>query len=312
MKRVDLLIKQIRRATENEEFSDSIGITDDEILQYLNDAQTRLQSKIADSNTSIFIVDYITDTVKGQEAYDLPENTLLGNMVKSVEHAQSGANDEDFYKLEYVTLYERNTNVDGIPSWYSRRNGQVLLSPLPQNSTGRIRIQYVRKLAELDKRRGIVSSVTLNTTDRTITELKLDPAGTPPIDSDSLGDRDYMTIVDRYGNVKMKNIPFDSIDTATGVVTITSGFTYDEGETIAVGNYCAGGTESTTHSELPDICERYLLAYAQTKLLARDSSVDVAEQLTELTSMERDLMKIFADPEDDVVRVPRLDDPWNG
>jgi hypothetical protein len=43
---VDYLISDVRVQTENEDFSDSIGIGDNEVLRYINEAQQRIQARI--------------------------------------------------------------------------------------------------------------------------------------------------------------------------------------------------------------------------------------------------------------------------
>ena len=52
--------------------------------------------------------------------------------------------------------------------------------------------------------------------------------------------------------------------------------------------YLVGGKDTTTHSDLPRNCERYLIAYCAWKIFKRDSSMDSGDQQAELSAMEQD------------------------
>lgn len=72
-------------------------------------------------------------------------------------------------------------------------------------------------------------------------------------------------------------------------------------------------TKQTLTPELPEIAERYLLAYVEWKLLKRDSSVDSAEALQELNTMEQDIVKSYRHINDDVQIIPNINhwDDWS-
>ena len=73
MRSINKLIDQIRRQTENEEFdSDNLGIADDEIIRYINDAQYNLQALIVGKHPRAFVNEVVIPTASGQESYDLP------------------------------------------------------------------------------------------------------------------------------------------------------------------------------------------------------------------------------------------------
>jgi hypothetical protein len=91
-------------------------------------------------------------------------------------------------------------------------------------------------------------------------------------------------------------------------VTITSGFTFEDGETISAGDWVCAGDFCTTHSELPEEVERYLIAYSAWKILKRDSNADFAEQQQELLEMETEIVAAYADLLDDIYEVPIIND----
>jgi hypothetical protein len=302
-RKVDLLISQVRRETENEDPTASTGIQDVEFLQYLNDAQDRLQSVITATYPVMFVNEKELSVIVDTEKYDIPDNAYMENKLITVEYSPSGIS-EDYYHLEQTTMKRRDTAVQGFPVAYVRRSGQILLQPRPQQA-GLLRVNYVKTLNRLDKRRGIVSIVTLGS--NSITNLELDASSaTTVLDTTSLLEQDYITIVNKDGVIKMRNIPISGIDNSTGVVTIDAGFTFDTDETIEVGDFAVSGKDASTHSELPRMCERYLIAYCAWKILKRDSSVDYAEQEQELLSMEQDIVNSFSDVSDDVRYVPQL------
>jgi hypothetical protein len=69
----------------------------------------------------------------------------------------------------------------------------------------------------------------------------------------------------------------------------------------------------TTTSELPEITERYLLAYVEWKILKRDSSIDSKEAIQELKDIEADIIKSYRHINDDIQLIPSINqsDDWS-
>jgi hypothetical protein len=316
---VSYLIDDVRQSTENTDFSDTIGIPDSEFLRFLNDAQFRIQNLIVQQHPSVFLEEYTTDIVGNQESYSLPNNAFIGNKVTQVEYTAQSAGTSYYYPLRPGALYERSPGPSaraglGYPRKYIRRSGQIMLTPIPTSSTGKLRITYTRKLPKLDLRRGSISAVTLDSATSTITTLTMN-VSTDTVDSTQLDKFTRLSIVDEEGNVKMSNIKYTAINSSTGEVTVDSNFTYQSGETISVGNYVVAGNYSTTHVQLDDLVERYLIAYATLKILQRDSNVtDLATQQNILLAMEQDILAAYADVMDDIYEIPDIisdDDAWS-
>ena len=224
MRYIQKIIDQVRKQTENEEFSDFVGIQDSEFVQYINDAQHRLQGLIAAQHPRVFLDEYIIDIVSGNESYNLPTDTFLNNKVHNVEYSSTGNND-DYYTLEQTTLKRRNSGITGSPSHYIRMAGKILLSPQPTGS-GKVRVTYVKKVKELDLRGGLVSGTdqstatttyitnTISSSDRW--KIYLDySAYTPKLDS--LREHNYISVVDKEGNSIVKNIEIASQGYCTDV-----------------------------------------------------------------------------------------------
>lgn len=303
MKRLEHLIDQSRRATDNTDFTDTTGIPTEEFIQYINDAQTRIQTLIVQTNPDVFQSQTEIDAVARQEAYDLPSDTFIGQRIDLVEYSHSGQA-QDYNQLKQGRLSERVSGLFATPAFYIRRSGTILLQPAPESS-GKIRVTYTKQLPRLDNRQGVVGSVTLDGSTRTITSLILDTTQT--INDVELSSENYISVIDKYGTIKMKNIPISAVSAGSGVVSVDAGFVYSAGESISAGDYVVRGHNSTDHSELDDICERYLLEYCNLRILGRDSSDDVATTSPLLQGIEEDIVSMYREPDNDVDYVTMLD-----
>lgn len=307
MKRVDQLITNIRERTRNVDFSvDSStgevesGISDNLVVEFLNDGQDHLQAAILAVYPNEFIEEEVVSLVANQEAYSITRRVFANNKLVSVE-ARSSSSDSDYVVLRQGTFVQRDTT-RGFPDFYIRRSGEILLNPIPSSSSGAARINYYVELDDLDIRRGTITARTIGATQ--LTALTLD---TSDHDALALADADYLCVNDRYGNVTMYNIPITSYASTTGVVTL-SPFTFASGESVAVGDYVTIGKFTTTHSKLPDICERYLRLYAQKRLLQTDESSGAVEEDTEVLKCEQDVLNSYADESRDPEDIPILDE----
>lgn len=308
MRNLSLLITASRRATENEEFTDTAGIQDEEFIQYFNDGQEEIHAVLNSLFPHILMDQAIVTVVQGTEGYSIPSMVYMGTRIDMVEYSNTGQA-IDYYPLKKGSLKERLNGNQSNPSFYIRNGSQLLLQPPPQQ-TGTLRLSFQKKIPRLDKQRATVLSVTLDGSAKTVTALTLDP--NQALDSTALLEENYICIVDKYGQVKMKSIPISAIDTTTGVVTLDAGFVYESGETIAVGDFAVRGEYSSTYSELPDVCEKYLLEYANTRILMRDSSTD-ADSISQIMKMvQSTLQTAFAEPDSDPDYVPVLDGQYLG
>lgn len=321
-KRVDRLITLIRSTTQNELANSVTDITDDEILQYINEGQNRIQARIVAQHPNVFITEEYVTAVSFQEEYNLPANCMIGGKINEVWYTTTyNSAHPVWYRLKLGNPKYRLSHVASLPQYYWRREklltgvGSFVVSPPPQGTNCAFRVVYTQKLDKLDIRRGILSSVTLDTTNLKVTALTLDVSGTPSIDVTELALNDYFCIVDKYGTMQMRNIPFaadgsTSLDATTGIITVDTSFVYQSGESIAVGNYVTCGTDATTHSQLSDDIERYLIQFATYKMFKHDSSSDVSVQLNELQLMEQEIILSYQCIDEDDVDIT-VTDNWN-
>ena len=307
MRRIELLIEQARRDSDNTDYSDSTGLQDEDFCEWASNAQERLQSIISAVNAPLFQETELINSVASQEAYDLPELIHLGSFVENIEFSSNGQED-NFEDLNEIELRERPQGLVGKPEAYVLQSGQFLSSPAPVNDDGVFRVTYQKILPRIDKRRGKVSAVTLATD--TITALTLDPTELAGDDAEQAINVGFLTVVDKYGTVKMKGIPISDIDTTTGVVTVDSDFVFQDGETIEVDDYVVAGEFHSSHPSLPRQCERYLLSYMTWKALKRDSSYDSKEGKEELDSMEAQIVEAYKKPNKVSRGIPIINDEY--
>tara|TARA_B100000214_G_scaffold299438_1_gene229603 strand:+ start:7340 stop:8278 length:939 start_codon:yes stop_codon:yes gene_type:complete len=310
MRNLQYIISQVRKQTENEDVSDFAGIQDTEFIQYLNDAQHRLQGIIIASHPRVFLEEKIISVVSDQESYELPSDCYLGNKVHNIEYSSTG-DENNYYVLEETTLKRRNPGVAGSPSHYIRMSGKILLSPQP-SGTGKLRITYAARVRELDIRRAKVEVAPTISSSGSWT-IALDNANLTT-DITSLEEHDYICVIDKEGKSIVKNIPITSV---TSELMTLEAHTVDSesGETntsITDAHYIVGGKDTTSHGDLPRSVERYIISYCAWKILKRDSSVDSAEAQQELQGLASEIVNSYALISDDVQFVPQLNswDDW--
>jgi len=307
MRRVERLIDSSRRFTENVDFSDSTGISTEDFVRLLNDAQRRIESKINALHNRAFTKTTTITVNSSTEDVTLPTDMYMNSRLIHVEYNPSSGN--NFYTLKKAQTQERITEIIGEPSFYIRLEDKIILQPGSQ-SGGQVRLTYQRRLPRLDIRRGVLSAQT--STSSEVTALTIDPASTDPVfDRDELLEDNFLCVVDRAGNIKTRGIEFDTISVA-GVVTITGGSSaIEDGDSQpAVGDYVVSGDVTSNVSDLPPICERYLLQYCDWKIFKKDSNIDSSEALMELQQIEDDIVSAYTEAETDVDYVTILDSTY--
>lgn len=304
MDRVELQIDRIRVETENTDFGDTYGISDNEMLGYLNDAQDRIYAEINKRRPYFFVKESILTSPANTEAIDLPSKIYLGH-ISNVEYSQTG-NQTDYDRLEQGSNHERDTNPGGAPLKYFRNNRQLFLIPTP-SAGGFVRVRYIEKIPKLDKRRAKVLSAT--TSGSSLTALTLDTS--VEIDRDNLIKQNYLCIVDKHGVLKVRAIPFTDINTTTGVVTLESfTFSSDDG-TISAGDYVVAGEYSCNKSSLDDIVERYLVSHLRMEVLDRDGNTSgTATQTDKMANLLAEIVDTFSDVSYDVYNVAVIDENY--
>lgn len=302
MQRLELLIKRSRAESLNKEYSTVVGIPQEDFVSWANEAQDRLFSEAIKQHPKYFMAEKIIDVVSGQEAYDLPEHIYLSH-IENVEYSIDGTA-LNYYRLDQAKMPERISYPVGNPGYYIRRGKQILLVPAPQNGgSAKIRVNYVKEVPRLDVRRAKISAVTASSTAVTaLTLLAADLASLDP--GGEMANHNYLSVVDRNGDIKMAGLEYDSINTGTGVVTITgSSFTFESGETISTSDYVVIGNYACNKPDLPNTAERYIVEWMTYRATFRDGSQRSKEQKTLCDEILADTVQSFADIDHDVSHV---------
>lgn len=312
MRRTDALIYEARRLSRNLPNADGTkSLSDDHILQYLNEAQDRMQNLISARKNiaKIFATQAIISVVAGQEAYTIPDRLLLNKQVEFVEFSATG-NIGDYVRLRKLSFFNRDTNSSNYPHGYLKRGGQLLLQPTPSSTSGTIRVTYERDLDDLDIPRALVSSVGSGDSTQfaslTLSSLADSYESTIP----GFSNIQYVSVVSPLGARKCYNILLGSYDTGTNVLTPSpSPFLYDTtyDSEIAASDVVVFNKYTTTFSQLPDACEPYLINYAAQELFFIDSSNDYKKQVDKVSEMEEDILKALAAQTSEVQFIPEYD-----
>ena len=315
-KLIDNLIDDVRMLTENETFDDEVGLNEEELLLFLNQGLKRIHSKIISNNSEapIFTAEQTISISSDTESYDLSYKAHRGNRVLMVEYSHDSDAD-NYYPLNLISAHQRDTGANGFPDGYFIRNSKIYLSATPQDSTGSLRVTYIKRARQLDKRRGQVEAIEGTAT--VPTALEVADVNGLTTDQSEINKRSYITVVDAQGVIKMANIPISSTQTtslsdaeATFQVNVdTSNHSAESGESIAVGDYILSGRYVSTHLEEDDL-EDYVREFGVYKVLKRDSSVDVMEAIQELSQLEQELVESFTDNSNDISNIPDINSDW--
>lgn len=307
MERLDILIDRVRRYTATQSYTDAaslssqVGIQTQTLVDLFNEGQHILHGIIYADAPEMFVKTASQDIVADQESYTLPTDAFLGTNIISVEYKYSSS-DNRYYKLEKASLHERH-HVSGNPNRYLQHKNAILLNPVPSTSvTDGLRITYEYRIPELDVRRGKISSVdsATNPTSITITDnAKADLM----LGADAAAE--YITVVDKDGNIRMDEIAVSAYDSSTGVITCS--VSAGASESIAADDYVVIGKRATTHSEMPDFCEAFLTKYVEHGILELLGHPGASNAGIRLAQLQAQISDVFADFNADITRIPELD-----
>lgn len=309
MRRTDVLINQARLLSRNTANADGTkSISDEQVLQYLNDAQDRMQNLIcARKNIAkIFATQEIISLVANQEAYSLSRRLLLNKQIENVEFSSDGTLG-NYVRLEKVSLINRDTNTTTYPWAYYKQGGQIFLQPTPSSSTGTIRVTYEADLDDLDIPRGLVSSIGAGTATQFATLTLDSSADAYETTTPGWSSQQYCCVVSPLGVRRCANILIGSYNTGTNLLTPSpTPFVYTSLDSkIQANDVLVFNKYTTTFSQLPDACERYLIQYAAVEMLSIDSSNDYSKQKDLLDNMEDDILRALASQTSEIQFIPQ-------
>lgn len=289
MRRLEFLINQVRRSTDN---NDVNAVTDAEIVEFFNDGVKAIQSLIHAQNYTpdLFLAVQSYDFTNGQLEYSLPSDIYSTNAIMLVEVRFGNSNVNEGYRPTKRIADVERPDFFG----YFVRDGKIIFSLSESNTSfafDKFRVTYFRRLPRFDKRWATIGSITPGSPNSVVL--------TGTVDTNMSTVDDVISIVNSSGTVIQANLPanFASLPGSLTYVGATTG--------VAAGQYIVLGALSSTHTELPDSVEPYLLDYVRQRLYTRQNYSDADKQLGFNQASERDLISIFSnksrDPGDPVI-----------
>lgn len=158
MERFDVLVRNARDQTGNQQYTSTQGVRQREFVRYGNDAQMRIYNKMLMERSSLFMKEGFINVVAREAHYDLPTDIFLKHNVLKVDYSPNG--DARLYSpLDFRTPRQEVT-APGYPDCYFLRQGELVLSPIPmQSALAGLRLNYQYTLPTLDTRRGRIERV---------------------------------------------------------------------------------------------------------------------------------------------------------
>lgn len=288
IKRTDLLVKDARRMSLNTDFGDTYGIDDEPFIISLNHYQNEIQLAIVEEECSAFVAYKEIDITAATESYPVPSDAFIHNLVYGIEYSSSG-NAQDYVELDDGVC--RGNYSVGEPDAYVIEGGRIYLDGVRSSAQGKLRVRYEKGLDKLDKRRGTIVSRSISGTYVNPTSIVLDTDA----DDTALTEAEYVCVNDKYGTVKMRNIPISEWDSATFTITIQSDFTADEDMDVdfGAGDFITIGEDSTTHSNLVYPCESFLVTGAVFDAQRLHSSTDSEAENSKMNRLKKAIVAVY-------------------
>lgn len=283
MRRLEFLINQVRQSTDNK---DTNGILDQEIELYFNDAQKYIETLIFKSNpyADIFKSQSIQPASTNGE-YTLPEDCFSLNSISMVEVQYSSAQTNDGYvKISPISEAELAYSF----GYIIRDNKLIISGKDGYAGYANVRITYFRHLKSLGIRQAKVTAVTPNTS----ISLSAAPLHLYNVD-------DHCSTVDAAGDQVVSDIYFTNTSGSSLTTTDTTG--------VAANQYVVAGKNSCNKSELPDICETYLLDYVRQRMYGRNNYNDAGKQEYFTSQQKEQIVSIFSKNKKDSDSLPVTD-----
>lgn len=297
MKRLELIISRVRELSQNTRYDSDSGLSQGIMVQYIQNAQDALVKAISISKCKYLLktTDPVT-VVNGQEEYDYPSDLFMRN-IDTVEWALS-PQDIGWIPLYKCISKDRFSTQSGYPFGYILQEASLIITP--PLSSGYLRYTYSRQPRNLQIRMGQLSAVTVG--GGNVTALTINPAEAS-FDPTSLNLEQVLCVVSATGTIKAAGIPFTSVNTTTGVFTISS-HALASGEAVAAGDYVCAGEYVVNKPEWPDIVESFLIKHGVYEAKYGDSSQWTTAAKEDVSASVGSLVQSFALMSDDITEIP--------
>ena len=168
-RRLEEMIANARQLAYQETYSYTEGWDDNTVSEIFNLGLNELYDALCQVDNVANIEQVSLNVIAQQQAYDIPQNVKLAISIMDVRFLY-GPEPWQFVTLAQGMIQDRFAYPTNIPDTYCIRNGQMLLSPVPNiTRDNSLVINYQKRMRKLDVRRGKVSS--LLTAMGTITDI---------------------------------------------------------------------------------------------------------------------------------------------
>ena len=291
-KRMEQIIREIRRRSNNIEWGANSGVSDDTISQILNGAKDRLQALILSTmdNTS-FTQEFEFTTIGGQEKYELPAEMLDYDSIVTVDIKYG----EIWAPLDGRILKEREAGYRGMPYSYIRDGRELLLRPIPQ-APYTIRVTYNKRLNDL----GTVLGTVLSTAAGQIVPTPIVyPLEGSVYAIETFSVYDVISFVESDGEIITSlDVEWDSVNNRFNLIDDITDHSELLNKKIVMGknssNYLMG---------VDPILSEYLIQYGADYLNLSDSNGDVNTTSARLSSLEEQIIGSYATENKDIILI---------
>lgn len=287
MELVDYYITLLREETENQVSRNSSGdvvqgISDELILSWINRGIGILSRELFKASGYALLT---------QKTYNLSGSSLSidaravgGGSIVKVEYLQSGY----WKKLRLLEPHKTDGSVlsGSSPCFYDIKGRNIHI--WPNVTTGSVRVTYHRLYDQIDKRRGVIESITKDITESYIQSILLSDDGV--LSPTALGARSACSIVSASGDIVGSELYYSSYSSRS----LTLSPAWEIGDSIIVpGQYVTCGPFSTSHILLPEEERDCVFQFAKAKILIKDGDPSGATEFDLFGEMLRSLVETY-------------------
>ena len=288
MRRLEKLIDEARLSTNTTDI-DSVSVL--LCQQYLNRITSYLEDILflVNDENDLFLKDFEFALIPGQDEYALPIDIYAKSSIDNVAVSFLNGLSNTFLPLKKVSRKQR-----GFTFGYFVQNTKCVFTPKP-TSPLRIKMTYQQKIPNVSARVGKIQSFTT-------TGIVLTDYVTGLSSSD-----DFICIVDSDGNIlnratdingNVQFVPISLVSDTSGTLVVSS--------TVGAvnGAYVVSGKYASSHSQLPDECEKYLITALEKMIQYRQSSNDINTSSVFSSEELSTIKEVFADNSYDDAKPP--------
>ncbi len=281
MRYIGELVKRVRNDSNfNLYVPNGTGVQSHEIVNLLNDAQGIALAKITTTAHSIapFQSEAIVSVVQGTETYNV--RGVLLHDIKIIDVQYRSSEQFRFRDLTKTSIGEINKAGSLAYKW-ALQNGAVVIDVPEEENVSELKVIYEDRPPRLGLRAGLITEGTGK--DGYLLTMKISYLN-DFADKDFNADIDrYFSVVDKDGNILMRNIPFKSISSGTFSL---DPYNYQEGESCDIGDYIVLGRDTSTHFKLGEVFVTYLVNYAVEKLTSSKGASEAKIEALRRTTSE--------------------------